>query len=178
MALLDVATAVTANQAMNYLASAVAPRRMGNAHPNIVPYQVFACADGHAIVAVGNDAQFRRFCAILGLDALGTDPRFATNPARLGHREVLVPLLQEPLRRLTRDELLSACEAQGVPAGPINDMADVFADPQVVARRLQIEPGGVPGVRTPILFSESPLALDTPSPRLGEHQGCLDAPWD
>jgi len=178
MALLDVAAAVTANQAMNYLASGQAPRRMGNAHPNIVPYQVFACADGHAIVAVGNDGQFRRFCALLGLEALGTDPRYATNPARLAHREELVPLLQEAVMHLTRDGLLAACEAQAVPAGPINDMDDVFADPQVVARRLRIDPGGVPGVRTPILFSDAPLSLDVPSPRLGEHQDRLDAPWD
>ena len=178
MALLDVATAVTANQAMNYLASGQAPRRMGNAHPNIVPYQVFACSDGHAIVAVGNDGQFRRFCALLGLDPIGNDSRFATNPARLAHREELVPLLQEAVLRLTRHDLLASCEAQGVPAGPINDMADVFADPQVVARRLRIDPGGVPGVRTPILFSDAPLSLDVPSPRLGEHQDRLDAPWD
>ena len=177
MALLDVATAITANQAMNYLASGTAPRRMGNAHPNIVPYQVFACADGHAIVAVGNDGQFRRFAALLGLDDLGTDPRYATNPARLAHREELVPLLAQATARRTRDELLASCEAQGVPAGPINDMADVFADPQVLARGLRIEPGGVPGVRTPIAFSESPLALDRPSPRLGQDQ---DDPvlWD
>ena len=178
MSLLDVATAVTANQAMNYLASGTAPRRMGNAHPNIVPYQVFACADGHAIVAVGNDGQFRRFCALLGLDGLGADPRFASNPARLAHRATLVPLLQDAVLRLTRKELLAACEAQGVPAGPINDMGDVFADPQIVARRLRIDPGGVPGVRTPILFSDAALALDAPSPRLGEHQAVLDAPWD
>ena len=178
MALLDVATAVTANQAMNYLASGIAPRRMGNAHPNIVPYQVFACANGHAIVAVGNDGQFRRFCALLKLEPLGTDPRFATNPARLAHRETLVPLLQEDVLRLTRSELLAACEGQGEPAGPINDMADVFADPQVVARRMRIDPDGVPGVRSPILFSAAPLSLDTPSPRLGEHQGCLDSAWD
>lgn len=177
MALLDVATAITANQAMNYLASGTAPRRMGNAHPNIVPYQVFACADGHAIVAVGNDGQFRRFAALLGLDALGSDPRYATNPARLAHREELVPILAQATARFTRAELLAACEAQGVPAGPINDMADVFADPQVLARGLRIEPGGVPGVRTPIAFSESPLALDRPSPRLGQDQ---DEPalWD
>ncbi|MBP1805277.1 CaiB/BaiF CoA transferase family protein [Rubellimicrobium aerolatum] len=177
MALLDVATAVTANQAMNYLASGVAPRRMGNAHPNIVPYQVFACADGHAIVAVGNDAQFRRLCALLGLEALGTHPDYATNPHRLAHRDALVPVLQEAVLRLTRDDLLAACEAQGVPAGPINDMADVFADPQVVARRLRIEPGGVPGVRSPIVLSDAPLSLDRPSPRLGEHQGDLSDPW-
>ena len=177
MALLDVATAITANQAMNYLASGTAPRRMGNAHPNIVPYQVFACADGHAIVAVGNDGQFRRFAALLGLEGLGADPRYATNPARLAHREELVPILAQATARLTRDELLASCEAQGVPAGPINDMADVFADPQVLARGLRIEQGGVPGVRTPIAFSESPLALDRPSPRLGQDQ---DEPalWD
>lgn len=177
MALLDVATAITANQAMNYLASGTAPRRMGNAHPNIVPYQVFACADGHAIVAVGNDGQFRRFATLLGLEGLGTDPAYATNPARLAHREELVPLLAHATARFTRAELLAACEAQGVPAGPINDMADVFADPQVLARGLRIEPGGVPGVRTPITFSESPLSLDRPSPRLGQDQ---DEPalWD
>jgi crotonobetainyl-CoA:carnitine CoA-transferase CaiB-like acyl-CoA transferase len=177
MALLDVATAITANQAMNYLASGTAPRRMGNAHPNIVPYQVFACADGHAIVAVGNDGQFRRFCALLGLEALGTDPRYATNPARLAHREELVAQLARATARLTRDDLLAACEAEGVPAGPINDMADVFSDPQVLARGLRIEPGGVPGVRSPIIFSDAPLALDRPSPRLGQDQD-VSSPWN
>jgi crotonobetainyl-CoA:carnitine CoA-transferase CaiB-like acyl-CoA transferase len=176
MALLDVATAITANQAMNYLAGGKAPRRMGNAHPNIVPYQVFACADGHAIVAVGNNGQFRRFCALLGIEALGSDPAYATNPARLAHREALVGQLQAAVERLTRAELLAACEAQGVPAGPINDMADVFADPQVVARRLRIDPGGVPGVRSPIVFSDAALSLDTPSPRLGQDQDRPD-PW-
>jgi crotonobetainyl-CoA:carnitine CoA-transferase CaiB-like acyl-CoA transferase len=176
MALLDVATAITANQAMNYLASRTAPRRMGNAHPNIVPYQVFACADGHAIVAVGNDGQFRRFCDLLGLAALGTDPRYATNPARLAHREDLVAQLARATAGLTRADLLAACEAQGVPAGPINDMADVFADPQVLARGLRIEPGGVPGVRTPITFSDASLALDRPSPRLGQDQD-EPTPW-
>ncbi|TNC49778.1 CoA transferase [Rubellimicrobium rubrum] len=177
MALLDVATAITANQAMNYLASGVAPMRMGNAHPNIVPYQVFSCADGHAIVAVGNDGQFRRLCSLLGLEALASDPAYATNPARLIHRATLVPILQDAMLRLTRDDLLGRCEAQGVPAGPINDMADVFADPQVVARRLRIDPDGVPGVRTPIVFSDASLSLDRASPRLGEHQDTLSAPW-
>jgi crotonobetainyl-CoA:carnitine CoA-transferase CaiB-like acyl-CoA transferase len=151
---------------------------MGNVHPNIVPYQVFACADGHAIVAVGNDGQFRRFCTLLGLEALGTDPAYATNPARLARREDLVPMLQAATGRLMRDDLLARCESQAVPAGPINNMADVFADPQVVARRLRIDPGGVPGVRTPVVFSESPLALEAPSPRLGEHQNGLAKPWD
>jgi crotonobetainyl-CoA:carnitine CoA-transferase CaiB-like acyl-CoA transferase len=176
MALLDVATAITANQAMNYLASGVAPRRMGNAHPNIVPYQVFPCADGHAIVAVGNDGQFRRFAALLGLPELGTDARYATNPDRLAHREALVARLADATARMTRADLLAACEAQGVPAGPINDLADVFADPQVVARHLRIEPDGVPGVRSPIGFSDAALVLDRPSPRLGQDQDRPD-PW-
>jgi crotonobetainyl-CoA:carnitine CoA-transferase CaiB-like acyl-CoA transferase len=174
MALLDVGVAVTANQAMNALASGVAPRRMGNAHPNIVPYQVFACSDGHAIVAVGNDGQFRRFCRLLGLEALGTDPRYATNPQRLAHREALVGLLAPAVARLTRAALLVACEAEGVPAGPINDMADVFADPQVVARNLRIDPEGVPGVRSPLVFSDAVLSLDRASPRLGQDQERAD----
>ncbi len=176
MALLDVAVAITANQAMNSLASGTAPQRMGNAHPNIVPYQVFPCADGHAIVAVGNDGQFRRFAALLGLAELGTDPRYATNPARLAHREELVATLAQATARRTRADLLAACEGQGVPAGPINDMADVFADPQVAARRLLVEPEGVPGLRSPIAFSEAALRLDRPSPRLGQHGGLPD-PW-
>ncbi len=178
MALLDVATAVTANQAMNFLASGVPPSRMGNAHPNIVPYQVFPTSDGHAVVAVGNDGQFRRLAALLGLGHLAADPRFATNPDRLRHRDALVPLLAEATGALTRAALLAACEAVGVPAGPINDMAEVFADPQVVARGLRIDSGGVPGVRAPIAFSEAALALDRPSPRLGQDQASLDGdPW-
>ncbi len=176
MALLDVAIAITANQAMNYLASGVAPRRMGNAHPNIVPYQVFPCSDGHAIVAVGNDGQFRRFCTLLGLAELATDPRYSTNPARLTHREDLVTTLARATARMSRSDLLSACEAQGVPAGPINDMTDVFADPQVLARGLRIAPDGVPGVRSPVVFSDAALALGAPSPRLGQDQDRPD-PW-
>jgi crotonobetainyl-CoA:carnitine CoA-transferase CaiB-like acyl-CoA transferase len=171
MALLDVATAITANQAMNYLATGAAPKRLGNAHPNIVPYQVFDCADGHVIIAVGNDGQFRRFCALLGLAALGTDPDYATNPQRLAHRDRLTAILTGATRQMTKAALLAACEADGVPAGPINDLAEVFADPQVIARGLQIDAGGVPGVRTPILFSDAELALGRASPRLGKDQG-------
>jgi crotonobetainyl-CoA:carnitine CoA-transferase CaiB-like acyl-CoA transferase len=167
MALLDVATAMTANQAMNYLASGVAPVRMGNAHPNIVPYQVMDCADGHIILAVGNDGQFRRFCGIVGLPALADDPAYATNPARLANRGPLIDLLMSATRRWRKTDLLAACDGAGVPAGAINDLAEAFADPQVVARRLRIDPGGVPGVRTPIVFSDADLALDRPSPRLG-----------
>jgi crotonobetainyl-CoA:carnitine CoA-transferase CaiB-like acyl-CoA transferase len=166
MALLDVAVAMMANQAMNQLASHRPPHRMGNAHPNIVPYQVFDCADGHLIIAVGNDGQFRKFCDLLGLPALGTHPDFATNPARLAHRDRLVALLSEVTRLRPKAALLAECETAGVPAGPINDMAEVFADPQVIARALQIDRDGVPGVRSPITLDGVGMAADGPSPAL------------
>lgn len=169
MALFDVATAIMANQAMNYLASGVAPRRMGNAHPNIVPYSVFDCADGWLIIATGNDGQFRRLCTILGLSELSDKPEFLTNADRIAHRTDLTARLTAATRTWSKADLLAACETHGVPAGPINDMAEVFADPQIVARGMQIAPGGVPGVRSPIVMSGADLALDRPSPRLGEH---------
>ncbi len=167
MALMDVAVAVMANQALNYLSTGKVPQRLGNAHPNIVPYQVMDCSDGFAIIAVGNDGQFRKFCALLGVAALADHPDYRTNPDRLAHREALIGLLMPLTRNRTRAELLAACEAAGVPAGPINDLADVFADPQVIARGLRIDPEGVPGVRTPILFSDAELVLDRASPRRG-----------
>lgn len=169
MALLDVATAIMANQAMNYLATGNAPQRLGNAHPNLVPYAVFDCADGWIIIAIGNDAQYRRLCEVLGVPALGSSPDYATNADRVARREALTAALSAVTRGWTRDGLLAALEAQGVPAGPINDMADVFADPQIVARGMRIDPEGVPGVRIPIRFSESDLSLDRASPRLGQH---------
>ncbi|HRO15104.1 MAG TPA: CaiB/BaiF CoA-transferase family protein [Paracoccus sp. (in: a-proteobacteria)] len=168
MALLDVATAVMANQAMNYLATGNAPSRLGNAHPNIVPYAVFDCADGWIIIASGNDSQYRRLCQVLGLPALAEAPDYATNADRIANRDALSAALTAVTRGWRRDDLLAALEQAGVPAGPINDMADVFADPQVIARKLQIAPEGVPGVRTPIVFSDAELALDRASPRLGE----------
>lgn len=168
MALLDVATAVMANQAMNYLATGDAPNRMGNAHPNLVPYAVFDCADGWIIIATGNDAQYRRLCTILGMPALGTLPDYATNADRVTNRAALTAQLTAVTRTWRRDDLLAALEAEGVPAGPINDMADVFADPQVIARGLRIDPEGVPGVRLPIRFSDADLALDRASPGLGQ----------
>lgn len=170
MALMDVATAITANQAMNFLAGGTAPRKMGNAHPNLAPYAVFDCADGWIILATGNDAQYRRLCALLGLGALGTAPEYATNADRVTNRAALTAVMTAATRQWQKADLLAACEAQGVPAGPINDMAEVFADPQVVARGLRIDPGGVPGVRSPFVFSGAELALDRPSPRLGQHQ--------
>lgn len=167
MSLLDVATAVMANQAMNYLATGTAPVRIGNAHPNLVPYAVFGCADGWVILATGNDAQYRRLCAILDLPELAEDRRFLTNADRIAHRAELTALLTERTRGRAKAALLAACEEQGVPAGPINDLSEVFADPQVVARGLRIAPEGVPGVRSPFRFSDADLALDRASPKLG-----------
>jgi crotonobetainyl-CoA:carnitine CoA-transferase CaiB-like acyl-CoA transferase len=171
MALMDVTVAVMANQAMNFLATGTPPRMLGNAHPNLAPYAVFDCADGWIILATGNDAQYRRLCAILGLPALGSAADYASNALRIRNRDALTAALTAATRQWRKADLLAACEAEGVPAGPINDMAEVFADPQVAARGLRIAPGGVPGVRLPVLFSGAGLATDRPSPRLGEHQG-------
>lgn len=173
MALMDVAAAITANQAMNYLATGDAPTKMGNAHPNLAPYAVFDCADGWLILATGNDGQYQRLCGILGLDDMAHHPDFATNADRVANRADLTARLTKASRRWTKADLLAACEGANVPAGPINDLADVFADPQMIARGMQIAPGGVPGVRSPFRFSGADLALDRPAPKLGEHQGDL-----
>ena len=175
MALLDCMTGVLANQAMNFLASGNVPKRLGNAHPNIAPYQTFAVADGHLIVACGNDGQFVRLAEILGLPELSGDERFKTNAARVAHRAVLSDTMEAKTRGWQRDDLLAALEKAGVPAGPINTVADVFADPQFAHRGMKIEPDGVPGIRTPIRFSETPLSLHRPSPKLGEHEGATFA---
>ncbi|MFO1402421.1 MAG: CaiB/BaiF CoA-transferase family protein [Steroidobacteraceae bacterium] len=178
MALLDVGVSVLANQALNYLVSGEVPHRLGNAHPNIVPYQAFAVADGNIMLAVGNDAQFRRLCEALGQPQLADDARYASNAARVGARTELVPRLAALLAAWKRDELLARLEALGVPAGPINTVADVFRDPQVrhrgLARELpaaDVAGSRVPTVRTPIDFSAAELALGRPAPRLGEHDG-------
>ncbi len=176
MALLDCMTGVLANQALNFLVSGKAPTRMGNAHPNIAPYQVFPAADGHLIVAVGNDRQFVKFCALLGRDDLATDLRYLTNASRVAHRDSLTPLLSAETAKYARDALLALLEAAGVPGGPINTVGDVFEDPQIVHRGMRIDvphtgaaAGTVPGVRTPLKFSDADLALERGSPRLGEH---------
>ena len=174
MALMDVATAVMANQAMNYLATGKAPQRMGNAHPNIVPYQVFDCADGHIIVASGNDSQYRQFCALLEVPELAMHPDYATNAARLQNRDALTALLTAKTTKWTKADLLAACEKHGVPAGPINDMAETFADPQVVHRGMQVDLGGLPSVRLPITFVGAEPSLPRPSPKLGKDQDLLD----
>lgn len=170
MALMDVATSTMANQAMNYLATGTAPQKMGNAHPNLAPYAVFDCADGWIILATGNDGQYRRLCTILGLPDLATAPEYATNADRIANRVALTAQLTAATTRWQKTDLLAACEAEGVPAGPINDLAEVFADPQVVARGMQIAPDGVPGVRSPFRFSGARLELDRAAPRLGQDQ--------
>lgn len=174
MALLDTMVGVLANQGMNYLASSVSTTRLGNAHPNIAPYEVFPTADGWFILAVGNDAQFKRFCAIVGLGALSHDPRFATNPDRVAYRVSLGALIGEATRQWQRDPLLAALEAEGIPAGPINTVEQAFADPQVCHRGMRLrmtrleDGAAIPGIRTPIRFSEVALNLDRPSPPLGQ----------
>ncbi|WP_137128763.1 CaiB/BaiF CoA-transferase family protein [Rhizobium sp. FY34] len=174
MALLDVMAGVMANQNMNYLVSGTAPVKLGNAHPNISPYEVVPVADGHLILAVGNDGQFARLCAILGLEAMVSDERFANNKARVAHREQVRALVIEKTIKHTKAELLAACGENAVPAGPINSIADMFDDPQIKARgmRIDLETADgttIPGVRTPIVLSETPLAYQRPSPALGEH---------
>jgi formyl-CoA transferase len=176
MALLDVQVAMMANMATNYLASGKPPARWGNAHPNIVPYQTFAASDGHIIVAVGNDGQYRKFVAAGGQPELADDPRFATNPARVRNREILVPILAAMVRTRSRQEWIDALEAAGVPCGPINRLDEVFANPQVKARGMEVvlpHPSGgevhVPA--SPMKLSATPPRYDAPPPMLGQHTG-------
>ncbi|MEE8546404.1 MAG: CaiB/BaiF CoA-transferase family protein [Alphaproteobacteria bacterium] len=174
LALLDVQSAVLANQALNYFTGGTAPGRVGNTHPNVVPYQVFATADGHIIVAVGNDAQFARLCRVLGLEDLAVDQRFAKNAGRVRHRETLIPRLAEALTARPAAQWLEALEAVGVPAGPINTIDQVFADPQIRHRGMRIElphaeAGSVALVGSPMNFSRTPVAYDLAPPGLGEH---------
>ena len=174
MALLDVQVACLANQAMNYLTTGVAPQRLGNAHPNIVPYQDFPTADGDFILTVGNDSQFRKFAEVAGRPEWADDPRFATNTLRVANRSVLVPLLRQATVFKTTAEWVTRLEAVGVPCGPINDLAQVFADPQVQARGLAMQlphalAGLVPQVASPIRLSETPVEYRNAPPLLGEH---------
>jgi crotonobetainyl-CoA:carnitine CoA-transferase CaiB-like acyl-CoA transferase len=176
LSLLDSMVGVLANQGLSCLLSGESPRRLGNAHPSIVPYQVFAVSDGHVIIAVGNDAQFERLCAFLQRPALAGDPRFATNAARVEHRETLIPMIAARLAGLTREEVLRGLEVREVPAGPIQSLTEVFCDPQVRHRGMRVDlpapwvaGGSLPAIRTPIRFSGARLDLERPSPRLGEH---------
>ncbi|MBK8085269.1 MAG: CoA transferase [Devosia sp.] len=147
-------------------------------HPNIAPYQTLPVADGHFILAVGNDGQFTRLCEVLGVEELSTDARFATNAARVENRVALSAAIAGRTEAWQRDALLSALEARGIPAGPINTVAEVFADPQVEARAMRLAPDGVPGIRTPIAMSASELALSRRSPRLDEHRADILAELD
>ena len=174
LALLDTQVAFLANQAMNYLASGEIPGRLGNAHPNIVPYQTFKTGDGDIILACGNDNLFNKFCEIAGCRHLAQDARFATNGKRVENRDALVPLLEEVFRRRATREWVEALEAAGVPNGPINNIKQVFEEPQVGARGMKIEldhplAGKVPLVASPMKFSATPLEFKTPPPTLGEH---------
>ena len=166
MSLLDCATALLANQAMNFLATGESPNRKGNAHPNITPYQVVETKDGHIILAVGNDGQYQRLCGVLGRGDLADDPRYASNQSRVEHRDSLTVELENSTRKWVSAEFLKALEAATVPAGPINSIGQAFADPQVVARGMQVSPEGVPGVRGPWKFSDSDLSLDRSAPIL------------
>ncbi len=163
MALLDTQVAVLGNQALNWMASGIVPTRMGNGHANLAPYQAFETADGALIVAVGNDQQFARLCGVLGLD-LYLDPRFATNPARVVHRRDLVPAIQTAVARWAKADLYEALEAAGIPAGPINALNDVFADPQVMARGMAIRPDGLPGLASPIVIDGERMVAERGAP--------------
>ena len=172
LALLDTQVAVLANQAMNYLVTGVAPQRLGNAHPNIVPYQVFAASDGHIIVAVGNENQFARMSEVIGRPDLASDERFATNASRVNHRAELIAILHGIFVTRTTRDWLDALERAGVPCGPINTIADVFADPQVQARGLRLDLphpaiGSVPSVANPIKYSVTPISYRSAPPTLG-----------
>ena len=174
MALLDVQVACLANQAMNYLTTGAAPRRLGNAHPNIVPYQDFPTADGDFILTVGNDSQFRKFAEVAGQPQWALDPRFVTNKQRVANRAALIPLIRQATVFKTTAQWVAQLEAAGVPCGPINDLAQVFADPQVVARGMALTlphalAGSVPQVASPIRLSESPVEYRHAPPLLGEH---------
>lgn len=174
LALLDTQVAWLANQASNYLVGGVVPTRQGTAHPNIVPYQVMPAADGYFMLAVGNDGQFARLCEVIGEPQLASDPRYATNNARVAHREELVPYLQQRLRTRPAAQWLEALEKAVVPANPVNRIDQVFDDPQVQARGLRIElphagGGSVPMVRNPLKFSATPLQYRQAAPVLGQH---------
>jgi crotonobetainyl-CoA:carnitine CoA-transferase CaiB-like acyl-CoA transferase len=181
VSLLDVQVAALANQAANHLVGGQVPRRMGNAHPNIVPYQDFPTADGHMILTVGNDGQFQRLCTVAGHPEWAADARFQTNAARVGHREELVALLRSETVQRTSRQWIDALEGAGVPCGPINDIAQVFSDPHVVARGLRVRmpgpSGEISGVGNPLRLSATPVTYSLPPPTLGAHTREVIRDW-
>jgi crotonobetainyl-CoA:carnitine CoA-transferase CaiB-like acyl-CoA transferase len=166
MALLDCQVGVLANQALNWMVSGKVPQRMGNGHANLVPYQAFSTADGEVIIAVGNDRQFERLCAVLQLPELAGDERYRTNAGRVTHRGELIARLKAAISARGRNELSEALEAAGIPAGPINDVSQVFADPQVAAREMELDLNGLPGVACPIVIDGRRQVSDRASPKL------------
>lgn len=175
ISLLDVGVAVLANQAMNHLIGGEMPRRMGNAHPNIVPYQVFACSDGHIIIACGNDRQFAALCEVLELGALAQAGEAATNADRVANRVSVCGRIEAATMGWKKSRLIAALEAVGVPCGPINSVAEALADPQIKARGMLIEPEGIPGLKTPLAFSRSPLRTEKAAPILGSGKWSFDS---
>jgi len=174
LALMDVQVSMLANQAMNFLTSGQSPTRLGNSHPNIVPYQAFATADGHIILAVGNDGQFKRFCEVAGMPLMASDERFATNRSRVQNRKLLVPQIERLICAKPTSYWLESLEREGVPCGPINTIEQVFSDPQIQHRGMKMQmphpqAGKVNLVSNPIRFNDQPLNADALPPRLGEH---------
>ena len=174
MALLDTQVAWLANQNTNYLIGGEVPVRMGNAHPNVVPYQTFATQDGSIILAVGNDGQFKRFCEAAGIPDTGGDPRFASNALRIANREACITAITPAMTRKTTAEWIAALEPLGVPCGPVHRLDEVFANPQIGHRAMKVEvphplSGTVPLVANPIKYSRTPLSYETPPPLLSQH---------
>ncbi|MGE0063355.1 MAG: CaiB/BaiF CoA transferase family protein [Xanthobacteraceae bacterium] len=175
-ALVDSTVGILANNALNYLVSGKVPTRLGNAHANIVPYQEFPAADGHLIIASGNDSQFHKLCGVLGATEISGNPAYQDNVGRLTNRDKIIPELTAYTKKMKRDDLLAKLEAVGVPAGPINNIEQVFNDPQVIHRGMRIDmpskaakKGSIPGLRTPIVMDGVPQSSGRPSPLLGEH---------
>ena len=173
MSLLDSAVAILANQGMNYLSTGSPPGRIGNFHPNLSPYQVFECSNGHIIIATGNDQQYKKLCSILQCPEHATDPKYETNAKRVENRYELDNIISQKTRNWEKLNLLKQCEENGIPAGPINSLDEVFADEHIIHRGMKLSLEGIPSIRSPIKFSESELVLDKPSPNLGEHNSVI-----
>ena len=173
MSLLDSAVAILANQGMNYLSTGSPPGRIGNFHPNLSPYQVFECSNGHIIIATGNDQQYQKLCGILQCPEYAKDPKYETNAKRVENRYELDDIISQKTRNWEKSILLKQCEENGIPAGPINSLDEVFADEHIIHRGMKLSLEGIPSIRSPIKFSESDLVLDKPSPNLGEHNSVI-----
>ncbi len=180
LSLLDCGVGVLANQATSYLLGGKTPKRLGNAHPSIVPYQVFPTGDGNVIIACGNDRQFAGLCSTIGLSELSSDPLYATNSARVENRVLLCEMLAAKTSQFAKDDLVRDLTAAGVPAGPINNVAEALNDPQIIARQMRIEPEGMHALRTPIVFSRSQLNLNKAAPAFatGRSQFAADGSED